>query len=338
MRHKVGAMTNFPINSTNVPKCLKWKKHVLNSYIDVCMMVKPEPYRLLAQKEVHQLLEQRTSFNLNRVELNVYETRERFMDYRLRFGGFTITSMLRGKKNIRIGNDQRKLYLPGNTVLAPTNALLSIDFPEARMEDPTQCSALTIEDAYLLYQVNYFNEYLPKLSDGSTWKFDETPVLLNNNRELATLNNRIIQVLSSGDPFKDIHADLLIKELVLCVLRLQHVEQLAQESHQTTNHSPLQAVLHHIRTHITSAISVNELCRIACMSRSVFYRTFVNELGIAPNQLIIRERLELAKRLLQAEYSVKEAGYAAGFTDINYFVRSFRCHEGKTPGEYKKML
>jgi AraC-like DNA-binding protein len=126
--------------------------------------------------------------------------------------------------------------------------------------------------------------------------------------------------------------------LVLCVLRLQHLEQITQESHQTTNHSPLQAVLHHIRTHITSAISVSELCRIACMSRSVFYRNFVNELGIAPNQLIIRERLELAKRLLQAEYSVKEAGYAAGFTDINYFVRSFRYHEGLTPGDYKKDL
>lgn len=302
------------------------------------MMVRPKPYQLLSHNKVQQLVEQRTSFTLNRAELNLYETRERCMDYRLRFGGFTITSMLRGKKNIRMENTTQQRYLPGNTVLAPTDSLLSIDFPEACFEDPTQCSALTIDDAYLHDQVSYFNEYLPKRSDGSDWQFNHTPALLNNNHELAALNTRIIQVLSSGDPFKDVHADLLIKELVLCVLRLQELHKVENPHSRFSNQTPLQAVMHHIRTHITSSITINELCRIACMSRSVFYRTFVNELGIAPNQLIIRERIALAKRLLDAHYSVKEAGYASGFTDINYFVRSFRHHEGVTPGEYKKLL
>lgn len=302
------------------------------------MMIRPEPYQLIPQHEVRQLVEQRTSFNLNRVELNLYETRERCMDFRLRFGGFTITSMLRGKKQIRFGNEGEQHYLPGNTVLAPADALLHIDFPEARFEDPTQCSALTIDETYLREQVDYYNEYLPRFSDAGEWHFDAFPALLHNNHELAALNTRIIRTLSSGDPFKEIQADLLVRELVWCVLRLQNLNSLTRQTLHTVNHSPLQAVLHHIRTHITSAISVKELCRIACMSRSVFYRTFVNELGIAPNQLIIRERLELAKRLLNDRYTVKEAGYASGFSDINYFVRSFRQHEGVTPGEYKKTL
>jgi AraC-like DNA-binding protein len=297
----------------------------------------PQSFQLTAHDKLHQLVEHKTSFNLNRVELNLYETNERCMDYQLRFAGFTITSMLRGKKKIRFEQSNDMNYVPGNSVISPSGAKLSIDFPDANLQDPTQCSALVIDDTYLKEQINYFNESAPKSSDSEQWQFSNDPVLLNNNRELAAINTRIIKTLSSSDPYKDIQADLLLKELVLCVLRLQNLNALDAGTHFNANHSPLQAVINYIRTQLNSSININELCRIACMSRSSFYRTFTHELGISPNQLIIRERIRLSKQLLQDRYGVKEAGFASGFADTNYFVRTFRQAEGITPGEFKKL-
>jgi AraC-like DNA-binding protein len=297
-------------------------------------MFRPVTYSLTPFEKLHTLVEHTSAFNLDRCQLNIYETNEVKHDYRLKFGGFTITSMLRGKKKITLGDAPRRDYLPGNTVIAPCNSLLQIDFPEASPTSPTQCTAVVIDNDYLNKQVAFFNEHSAQQDMPTNWQFDYNPVLLDNNRELAFLNGQIVNTFTGTDPFKDVHADLLLKDLILCVLRLQNLSRL--ETNETKG-NPFWAVLDYIRTHLTSNIKIEELCRLACMSKSAFYRAFTHEFGIAPNQLIIRERLKLSKQLMvQEKLSVKEAGYAAGFSDPNYFVRTFRKNEGITPGSFIK--
>lgn len=294
-------------------------------------MFSPRTYNLTPFEKLQSLVEHKNAFNLDRCQLNIYETNQVTQDYKLKFEGFTITSMLRGKKKIKLGEEPRQDYLPGNTVIAPCNSLLQIDFPEASPTSPTQCTAVVIDNDYLNKQVNFFNEHSVQKDVPISWQFDYNPVLLDNNRELAFLNEQIVNTFTSTDPFKDIHADLLLKDLILCVLRLQNLNKLETDEHA------FKVVLDYIRTHITSTIKVEELCKLACMSKSAFYRAFTHQFGIAPNQLIIRERLKLSKQLMTNErLSVKEAGYAAGFSDTNYFVRIFRKNEGITPGSFIK--
>lgn len=296
-------------------------------------MFSPRTYHLTPHHKLQSLVEHKSAFNLNRCQLNIYETNEETHNYNLSFEGFTITSMLRGKKKIMLGDAPHRDYLPGNTVIAPSNAQLTIDFPEASLTSPTQCTAVVIDNDYLNKQVAYINEYSMQQEVTADWKFENSPALLDNNREMAFLNEQIVRTFTSTDPFKDIHADLLLKDLILCVLRLQNLSRLEN----ATGENPFKPVLDYIRTHITSAIKVEELCKLACMSKSAFYRAFTHEFGIAPNQLIIRERLQLSKQLMvQERLSVKEAGYAAGFSDPNYFVRMFRKSEGITPGGFLK--
>jgi len=96
------------------------------------------------------------------------------------------------------------------------------------------------------------------------------------------------------------------------------------------------AVVEHIRRNLTEPITVQKLCELAGMSRSAFYRAFTDQFGMGPNQLVLHERINHAKQLLQRpEVPIKEVCYASGFSDPNYFARLFKKLEGRTPGEFR---
>lgn len=296
------------------------------------------PYKLTEVNRLHSLVEHRSKFNLDFCELNVFETRQQATDFNLKFDGFTITSMLRGKKIMHLEGFEDFEYVPGETVLAPAETLMRIDFPEAEMQRPTQCTALVLDTHYLNQQLERINS--TGSINGKEWKINPKELIIKNNKALASTSTRILEVLTSNDPFKEYQADLMLRELVLTTLKVQNLNLLQKDYHRNGNRSPFEAVLTFITNHITSDIRVDELCRIACMSKSSFYRAFTEEYGISPAQLILDERIKFAKTLLKENYNltIKEAAYASGFNDPNYFTRAFRKSEGITPTEFREKL
>lgn len=296
------------------------------------------PYKLTEVNRLHSLVEHRSKFNLDFCELNVFETRQQATDFNLKFDGFTITSMLRGKKIMHLEGFEDFEYVPGETVLAPAETLMRIDFPEAEMQRPTQCTALVLDTHYLNQQLERINS--TGSINGREWKINPKELIIKNNKALASTSTRILEVLTSNDPFKEYQADLMLRELVLTTLKVQNLNLLQKDYHSNGNRSPFEAVLTFITNHITSDIRVDELCRIACMSKSSFYRAFTEEYGISPAQLILDERIKFAKTLLKENYNltIKEAAYASGFNDPNYFTRAFRKSEGITPTEFREKL
>lgn len=298
------------------------------------------PIELTPESKLHSLVEHRSKFNLDFCELNVFETHERANDFHLKFDHFTITSMLRGKKVMHIDNLGDFDYVPGETVLAPASTPMRIDFPEAERGNPTQCTALVIDDSYLKKQLSTLNEdglYTPQSSGG--WELNVKELILKNNRELAEVSSRLLSIFTSNDPFKAYRADLILRELVLVMLKVQNLQSLRKNAGPNSNASPFNAVMSFISRQLTSEISIDDLCRVAGMSKSSFYRSFTQEYGISPIQLILEERIKYAKHLLQhhLEISIKEVAYASGFNDPNYFSRVFRKMEGVTASAYRAL-
>ncbi len=299
---------------------------------------RPTPFQLVDIRNMQSLVEHRSRFTLDHCELNVFETREKAEQFYLAFRGFAVTSMLRGKKIMHLDGYKEFEYVPGETVLAPVGSSMRIDFPEAELNRPTQCTALVLDPGYLQHQVHQINEQHPgDLIRTDEWQVDWTDIFLQNDEALARVSSRMLRVFTSNDPLKDLHAELIIKELVLCLLRLQYQNTLAEDAAHNPNSHPFAAVLRFIQENLTDNIRIEELCRIAHMSKSRFYRLFTDHTGMTPLQMIQEQRIRHAKHLLRSpDVNIKEVAYAAGFNDPNYFSRMFKKQEGMTPRQYRR--
>jgi AraC-like DNA-binding protein len=292
------------------------------------------PFPLVSAAKLRSEVEQRTSFSLARCELNVYQTLKPAADFHLRFGGFTVTSMLRGRKVMHLDGYTPFNYVPGETVICGRDTLMRIDFPDARPDTPTQCTALVIDDAYLQQQLDYLNTSMQGGTFGPSLQIDPREVHLQNTVSIARISEKLIKVLSSGHPRKDTFADLALKELVLGIVQEQQLKALLSPRSDSA-FTPFAALLQFVHSNLTTTdITVAQLCKVAGMSKSQLYREFTTAFGISPKQFILNERITHARLLLQQEgISVKEACYASGFSDPNYFVRAFKKVVGVTPGK-----
>lgn len=285
-------------------------------------------------------IEQKTTFTLNKCELNIFETHKKAENVKLSFGGFTITSMLRGKKIIHTNEKKLFHYIPGETLMVPSSAEMCIDFPEANFSNPSQCTALVIDNSYLQKQLEYINDLYPRdIESPNSWQINPSQLFLQNDEKIATISSRLLKIFSSNDPMKDVLVDIRLKELVLSIMRLQNFYHIdGNQMHNKVNER-FKAVVDYIKKNIKSDIRALELSKVAYMSKSVFYRAFTNEFGVSPNQMILMEKIKYAKSLIaNSNYNISEIGYESGFSDPNYFSRVFRKIEGTTPSLYKSKV
>jgi AraC-like DNA-binding protein len=292
---------------------------------------------LTQPKYLQTLVENRVVFNLSNCEMNVFESYQQAYRVPLTFSDFVITSMIRGKKVMHLFDKPSFDYLPGESVILPANETMVIDFPEARLEEPTQCIALAVDEKYVDNTLNFLNDYYNSDADTShDWELRFNQYHFNNETEITNLINKLMRICSSGDKAKNIYADLNLKELLIRLVQSQHLQQVATESGSKQNKSRLHFILNYINEHLAENITVDELCRKACMSRNLFFKWFKEQFGITPVEYINRERIRMAKQLLGNPANIiTSVSRQCGFTDVNYFVRLFKKVEGITPGAYK---
>ncbi|MEI6562146.1 MAG: AraC family transcriptional regulator [Verrucomicrobiota bacterium] len=81
-------------------------------------------------------------------------------------------------------------------------------------------------------------------------------------------------------------------------------------------------------------LTLSEAARACSVSRNQLNRILKRARGATFQQLLIRERLEHAGRLIRSgQANCTEAAFAAGFSDSNYFARAFRKVYGHSPSE-----
>lgn len=97
--------------------------------------------------------------------------------------------------------------------------------------------------------------------------------------------------------------------------------------------------LSHLERHIRHEVDLEELARIAHMSRRSFLRVFRSATGTSPLAWLIERRIEKASSLLRhTDLRITEIAFEVGFNDSNYFTRQFRKVTGQSPREYRIRL
>jgi AraC-like DNA-binding protein len=293
------------------------------------------PPLLSNEKSLKTLVENRTVYSLNHCELNLFETYETSKLVPLKFNDLVVTSMLRGKKVMHLFDDPSFEYLPGETVIIPSKVEMKIDFPEASMQNPTQCLALAIEQTKITDTLQFLNERYPKEGNCQFWHLDYQNYFFYNNVELATTINKLIKECMSTSITKDVLADLTLQELLIRIIQTQTARTI-DGGLFTDPKNPITHVVEFIRLNLRENISMKNLSEKAGMSTTSFYRFFRRELGMSPIEFVLNEKIKCAKKLLKnPTIQINEVCYLSGFEDSNYFIRLFKKHEGITPKQYQ---
>ncbi|WP_186398013.1 AraC family transcriptional regulator [Stappia sp. P2PMeth1] len=83
---------------------------------------------------------------------------------------------------------------------------------------------------------------------------------------------------------------------------------------------------------VGESLSLADLAAEMSLSPSYLVRSVARATGLTPHAHVLRQRVDLARRLLLDGVAAAEAAVAAGFCDQGHMIRQFRRHYGVTPG------
>lgn len=90
------------------------------------------------------------------------------------------------------------------------------------------------------------------------------------------------------------------------------------------------------RANLDRSIDVARLATVAGYSRHHLTRLFIASEGIGPAKFVMRERMKKAAQLLHHSGSpIKEISRQCGFSDPNYFAKTFRRAFGVSPTDFR---
>ncbi len=93
----------------------------------------------------------------------------------------------------------------------------------------------------------------------------------------------------------------------------------------------------YIRENLAQPLALEELARVAGLSKRHFLRAFAESVGVAPHRFVVGLRIEEAKRQLAATAKpVTHIALDCGFSHAQHFSSSFRKAAGMTPLEYRQ--
>ncbi|NJP40899.1 AraC family transcriptional regulator [Oscillospiraceae bacterium HV4-5-C5C] len=123
--------------------------------------------------------------------------------------------------------------------------------------------------------------------------------------------------------------DSLLSDLLL--------QQLFELKPAATADRALSQALSYIQAHAAEDLSLQQLARIAGLSKYYFARQFKALTGQTVQEYIIRTRLERAKaKLRDTSLSLNDIAFSCGIHSATHLINLFKTREGLTPHQYRR--
>ena len=91
--------------------------------------------------------------------------------------------------------------------------------------------------------------------------------------------------------------------------------------------------------YMNETLSVKDISDHVFLSTSYVCTFFKNETGQTLNQYLTEYRMEKAKQLLSdPRYKITDISSRVGYSDGNYFGKSFKKYTGFSPSEYREKM
>lgn len=296
------------------------------------------PEKFLQNRKLENLVENQTSYALKSAEMHVFETHQEAERVLLEFNQPVLATMLQGKKVMHLNKMSAFDFLPGESLILPASEQMCIDFPEAKMDNPTRCLAMTISEEKIKQIIELLNYKMPK-ADNKEWTFTDFNFHFTNNMAIHQIIQRLLFLFTENHPSKDMFADLMLQELIIRILQTENRLSYTDKSLKLSTNNRLAFIVEYIRKNLDKVLTVEELSNKAYMSESNFHRVFKNELGISPIDFINDERIKLASSLLHnPKKKIKDVYMECGFNSLSYFNRLFKRKKKLSPKAFQKQV
>jgi len=152
--------------------------------------------------------------------------------------------------------------------------------------------------------------------------------------EFALCHHLFQQLISPRDTLSDalLHTAAFVRLLALVVDKWETLPLVPP----SCTDSVIADVVAYIRTHLTAALTLDELATQFYLSKSALCHRFKAATGFSVIDYVIHCRVQHARTLLASGCSVQHAGEAAGFGDSAHFTRTFRRITGLSPGQFSR--
>ena len=285
------------------------------------------------RQQLDVLIENKVTFAADNSELSIYDTYESAQKVALHSDELLFCAMLSGKKIMHVDSSQyHNAFLPHESfVMAPQQKVL-IDFPQASLNTPTTCLAIEISKDKISAVSEALNMQQRIASDGL---FEYTPDLVHtkHNAQTQQLLERMVHLFSEQGAERHYLIDLSLNELITRLLQQQSRDLLLASSQQLQLKGKISNAIEYIENHLAEDLDINELCKIACMSRSKFYQQFRLAFGTTPALFQRQLRLEKARSLLLKGEPIGSVCFGLGFNSASHFSRLFKQAFGIAPRE-----
>lgn len=196
---------------------------------------------------------------------------------------------------------------------------------------------LDILDVYLPYELmqaawaEHFKGDPARVNLQARLVFDDPSLLLLMQSMLATIQ--------SPRPPSNFLMETVTNHLIGSLLCSEGATVVKPAARSVLSSPVLQRVKDHVEAHIAEDISLDQLARVAGVSRFHFIRLFKDSVGLTPHAYLIERRMVRACNLLMhSKQSIGEIAVSCGFEDPSYFAARFRRLYRMCPREFRKRL
>ncbi len=288
------------------------------------------------RQQPRELIENRVSFAGPGSELSVYDTYLPAEQVGLSAGELLYCGMITGRKILHGTGDYTAEFLPRESFVMAPGEHIEIDFPDARMNNPTSCLTIEISRERVEQICSRLNGTAPLQRDFQDWHYrPDSLVHAPHSQATQALLQRLVATFTEDSQDRDLLIDLGISELVVRMLRQQTRAFLLTLCTQNPEINGIGAAFHHIQRHLDQPLDIDYLCKIACMSRSRFFSEFKKHLGCTPLEFQQQLRMQVASERLKKGESVTRVCYDLGYRHLSHFSRRFHQQFGVSPKQYR---
>jgi len=285
---------------------------------------------ILEPLQIHEFGSNLQEYDLDFEQLVIHSrttTFNKFVDD----SGLSIKMTVKGEENFII-NNQKYTVSPGKYLLINKHQQF-----ECQLDSDEEIEGLCI---YLKMDLvrevfEYLNKSNKVLLDSphhlsvNNLTFLEKLYMLSEN-ELGHYLQQFVHGFKTNSnvlPQSDIFYYTLAERLLISQMKINRQINQIQSSKYSTREElflRLSECRNYIFDNYTKPIQLDDLARVALLSKYHLLRTYKQVFNITPYQQVLQLRLEHAKKLVVKDYALEEIAFQLGFSDRRSFTKAFK--------------